>query len=91
MSAATSNLINLRVLFFAKTRDLSGLNEAKIEVENNLQVLELLDKICVTFNLNIIKSSVILAINEQYCDDLSERLQLKEGDEVAVIPPISGG
>lgn len=88
---STDNFINLRILFFAKTRDLSGLNETTFKVENNLKVSELLNRICAKYNLESIKSSVILAINEQYCDNLEERLNLRESDEVAIIPPISGG
>lgn len=84
--------ITLKLLFFAKSRELAGLDETTIEIESTqIQCSELLNKICNLYGLNVIKTSVILAINGEYCDNLSETIQLKSGDEIAVIPPISGG
>lgn len=84
--------VKLRILFFAKTRELSGSSEATLELESpNILASELVNQICAKFNLEIIKQNIILAVNEDYCDNLQRQLQLKEGDEIAVIPPISGG
>ena len=44
----------------------------------------------VSFSLNEIKSNLILAVNQEYIG-AEESVLLKTGDEVAVIPPISGG
>lgn len=41
--------------------------------------------------MEIFKSSLILAVNEKYVESSEEPVFLKENDEVAVIPPISGG
>lgn len=84
--------INVRLLFFAKARELSGRNEIFYEI-NNSKVLanDLLKQICTDFKLEVIRQNLILAVNEEYCDDLQTELQLKEGDEIAIIPPISGG
>jgi len=40
--------------------------------------------------LNPIRDSINLALNESYVN-MNEELNLKENDEVAIIPPISGG
>ena len=37
-----------------------------------------------------IRDSVIVAVNQEFIDK-DQLLQLKSGDEVAIIPPISGG
>lgn len=84
--------INVRILFFAKTRELSGLNESTYQLKSrNIIASDLLQQICRAYHLEVIRESVILAINENYCDDWQEELHLQEGDEIAVIPPISGG
>jgi len=88
---STEPAVNVRILFFAKTRELSGLSETIFKTASSVVAAELLDKICSEFNLERIKANVILAVNEHYCDNLQENLELKESDEVAVIPPISGG
>lgn len=41
-------------------------------------------------SLQVIAENIILSLNEEYIDD-NQQLTLREGDEVAVIPPISGG
>ncbi|KAJ8924412.1 hypothetical protein NQ315_007208 [Exocentrus adspersus] len=50
----------------------------------------LLEKIVTTFSLESIQNNIILALNEQYCDS-NTIITLKPGDELAVIPPLSGG
>ena len=34
---------------------------------------------------------MILAHNQEYIDDADQQIELQTGDELAVIPPISGG
>lgn len=84
--------VNVRVLFFAKSRELSGLTESHLEFNKKSNLCsEVINHICDKFDLNIIKNTVIIALNSEYCDDLNAVLELKNGDEIAVIPPISGG
>lgn len=42
------------------------------------------------FSLLPIQGSVIVAVNQEYTDK-EQVIHLKSGDEVAIIPPISGG
>lgn len=87
MTRPTSAVVS--IVFFAKARELSGLSEAQLRVPAHIAVEELLAIICENFSLNSIRSSLFLALNEDYCVD--PVVQLKDGDEIAVIPPISGG
>lgn len=88
----TDQPISIRILFFAKARDLSEISQTILQLDtNSILAGDLLEKICSEYNLNVIKPSLILAVNETYCSNLQERLLLKEGDEIAIIPPISGG
>ncbi len=43
------------------------------------------------FSLSVIKDNVILAHNQEYLDIGNIPVTLSAGDELAVIPPISGG
>ena len=42
------------------------------------------------YRIDSIKNSISLALNESYIE-MEKVLELKENDEVAIIPPISGG
>lgn len=81
------------MLFFAKSRELAGVSGTDdfLVPHAEIKCSELLDLICNRYNLSIIRNNVILAHNEQYCADLSETIRIRNGDELAVIPPISGG
>ena len=41
--------------------------------------------------LGAIENSVLLAINQEYIEGNTEVVHLSQGDEIAFIPPISGG
>lgn len=82
-------LVSVKVLFFAVSKEISGLTEADFIVKSKISYSDLKDLICQTFGLNIIKQNIILAINQDYCEDSD--LVLKENDELAVIPPLSAG
>lgn len=84
--------IEINILFFAKSRELSGLSETVLELPTSRIVCsDLLKLICENYNLTLIQHNLILAVNGEYCNDPTEQLELQNGVEVAVIPPISGG
>ena len=45
----------------------------------------------VMFSLQPIAENIVLAVNQEYIDTGDIPLTFNTGDEVAVIPPISGG
>jgi molybdopterin converting factor subunit 1 len=75
-------------LFFGITADLIGSTELDMELENSTDVgaFKLVLKGRYPQLKNI--TSYAVAVNERYAEDI---LILKEGDVVAVIPPVSGG
>lgn len=81
--------IKLKILFFAKSRELVGRTDAIIEVPNKLSYEDLFETVVKQFNLEPIKSNILLALNEEFCCD--GEIEIKTGDELAVIPPLSGG
>merc|ERR1712136_699518 len=97
MSAGLDNS-KVRILFFAKARELVNQSETFVDLDSvsdpNLNGAILLGRIIKGHpELEVIRKSLILALNEEYIDvsDNSERIHLKSGDEIAVIPPVSGG
>lgn len=89
-------VVRVNLLFFAKSRELVGTSSlANFPLATSggqLSGSEVLGSICERFpELAVIRNSVIIAHNEQYCENLAEAIQLAEGDEIAVIPPIAGG
>lgn len=80
--------MKVNVKFFALGRELVGDTDLKIELEegNNVQdLIELLKNKHPKLNeLN----SFVVAVNQEYAEMEDS---LKDGDEVAIIPPVSGG
>ena len=84
--------VSVTVLFFAKSRELVGQSEAKVDLPGHaLSADELLELLCARFGgLRAIADSLGLAVNEEYVAD-GDPVTLNSGDELAIIPPISGG
>jgi molybdopterin converting factor subunit 1 len=80
----------IKVIFFAKSREIAGVSQANLQIPRKILYADLLDLICSTFQLAVIKDNIILALNEVYCESNCELL-IEQGDEIAVIPPLSGG
>lgn len=82
--------VTITILFFAKAREIVGKPRATLTVPKNIPCNLLLNKIAEEYHLQPIKNNVILAHNEDFCD-INSVIVLEEGDEIAVVPPLSGG
>ncbi|MTI22321.1 molybdopterin converting factor subunit 1 [Fulvivirga sp. RKSG066] len=80
--------MRLEVLLFGITKDIIGEDRHEIELNSNTSVAELkkllIDRYPKLEKLN----SLLVAVNNEYGND---DLRLKAGDEIALIPPVSGG
>ena len=86
--------VSVRLLFFAKARELAGVGGVDFhDLPAASTGAGLLKAVLARFPvLDPIKDSVILAHNLEYIDVAGdEPVEIKEGDEIAVIPPVSGG
>ena len=81
--------MDVRVLFFASTREIVGENSIEIKLNEGDTVRDLMNELSKQFpELGSVEKKLAVAINEEYVvDDMS----LVNGDEVALIPPVSGG
>ena len=82
--------MKVHVLFFASTRELTGLNKLDIEIEQQpFTTTDLKIMLQSRFpGLNFENSNINIAINRKYEKD---EVALKDGDQIALIPPIAGG
>jgi molybdopterin synthase sulfur carrier subunit len=79
----------IRVLAFAGARDAIGRDAFDLALDAPISARALLDRICADHaKLAPYASSLRLAVNGAYAgwDDL-----VRDGDEVAIIPPVAGG
>lgn len=83
--------VKVTVLFFAKSRELVEQRSAQIFIGKRLFGRDLIAGVLNNFpSLSVIQENLVIAVNQNYIEKESEII-LNGGEEVAVIPPISGG
>jgi MoaE-MoaD fusion protein len=82
--------IRLQVLFFGAAREAVGGNDSlELTLPSPIKASELLAELLSSYSqLQRFGNSLLLAINQEYARMDQE---LKDGDEVAIFPPVSGG
>lgn len=82
--------IALRILYFAAAKEKVGQSEEQLIFEKKMTLGELKHHLFSVYtDLEKIAPYLRWAINQSFQDD--ENVSLSNGDEIAVIPPISGG
>ncbi len=77
-----------KINLFGITRDIVGANTTEVEMSQSADVQTILGKLKTSYpKLNDIKS-LLVAVNSEYAES---NLVLLENDEIALIPPVSGG
>ncbi|HSW39992.1 MAG TPA: molybdopterin converting factor subunit 1 [Acidobacteriota bacterium] len=81
--------MSIRVLFFATMAEITGTRETSVESSGYTDVISVFNKFARDFPLlEGYRASVLLAVNSEFArPDTSVR----DGDEVAFFPPVSGG
>jgi molybdopterin synthase catalytic subunit len=89
MTSPPAQNIRVKVLFFGAARDAAGQAEVELLVDSDVTsskaLADLIDKYP---NLGRFGRSLLVAVNQEYARG---ETPLKNGDELAVFPPVSGG
>jgi MoaE-MoaD fusion protein len=89
MQAAPRTIVQIRVRLFASLRELAGEGTAQVEVPAGSRAGDVWDA-CVRRwpALAARRQSTVLAVNQEFA---KADLPVHDGDEVALLPPVSGG
>nr|CAG8610330.1 5976_t:CDS:2 [Entrophospora candida] len=92
-----SNLQEVKIVYFATARDATNLSSETISLnsnndKNSITTLQEIINILKSRHKNLtpILENCMFAINMEYVDNVDKSM-IKSGDEVAIIPPVSGG
>ncbi len=80
--------MKITVKFFALGKDLIGQDELEMELSESGVVADLIAQLEEKFPPFKELGSYLIAVNLEYAEHTDA---LKDGDEVAIIPPVSGG
>jgi MoaE-MoaD fusion protein len=81
--------MRVRVLFFGRLRDIVGQSQEDAELSEGARVEDLFERYGRRFpELAQFRSSIVASVNHEFT---AWRAPLSSGDEVAFLPPVSGG
>ena len=84
-----SSKITVDIKLFAYARELVGEKHISIDVEEGITIEGLMDRIIDEHpSLESIKENLIIAVNKT---TVRPDKVLKDGDEIALLPPVAGG
>jgi len=81
--------VRVRVLFFGQLKDITGVAQEDAELSEGARVQDLFERYGRKFpRLASFRDSIAASVNQEYAN---WRAPLSSGDEVAFLPPVSGG
>ena len=81
--------MHTRVLFFGKLKDIAGFSERSIEIRSKETIDELFQRLSRDLpQIAAFRSSVVASRNQEFAPWTTV---LEPGDEIAFLPPVSGG
>src|SRR5262249_22599128 len=88
-SARLRVLMRVKVLFFGILKDIAGRTEDQVEVPSDARLSAVFDHYAARFpKLREMAGSIVMARNQEFA---ALSAAIAEGDEVAFLPPVSGG
>ena len=80
--------MNVRILLFGVTKEIVGSSTLELDISSDGSVESMLSDLKGRYPAFKKLNSLMVAVNSEYADN---NQMLKENDEIALIPPVSGG
>src|ERR1700737_550718 len=81
--------MQVRILFFGVLKDLAGQTTDSVSLPGGATLREVFSHYEQRMpSLSSLKASIAMSVNQEYA---SLETKLKDGDEIALLPPVSGG
>jgi molybdopterin converting factor subunit 1 len=81
--------VRVKVIYFAQAREFAGTNEDTFELPSPVSVEHLFHEVLTAHpRLASLKRTIQSLVNGRA---VSEKTELKDGDRVALLPPVAGG
>jgi len=81
--------MSIRVLFFASLSDIAGGRERYVEAAEVTDVISVFNKFAAEFPaMEAHRTSILFALNSEFA---RPDAVVSDGDEIAFLPPVSGG
>jgi molybdopterin converting factor subunit 1 len=85
---ASNSAVRVRALFFASYRDVIGAHQLELELGEGSTVADLVRAVRVHYGGSRLPEKPPVAVNQEYS---AYDTALRDGDEIAFIPPVAGG
>jgi molybdopterin converting factor subunit 1 len=87
--ASVSTTIRVKVLFFGRLKEIAGRGEESLDVQSQADIETLFTEYAARYpGLQQYRSSLVASCNREFA---AWNTPLHAGDEVAFLPPVSGG
>lgn len=81
--------MKVKLLLFASLKDIAGRRDLEMELDDGSTLQQVTEKLASLYpEIGRMQNSVRIAINQEFADENSS---LNNGDEIAFLPPMSGG
>jgi len=81
--------VNVHVRLFARYRELAGTGTLDVDVPASSTALDVFDHVAERFpGMRPMRASTLMAVD---ADFVRPQTELREGEELALMPPVSGG
>ena len=81
--------MKIKVKFFASYKEALGKDEIDLDFDDHVTVSDLIENLRQNHpKLGNLLETLVVSVNLEYAEHTTE---LKDGDEVALLPPVSGG